>query len=173
MKDITPFHFLKHSNVCGYENIMEYLVSRLSYLKPSHPRWSEKKYGDFWKKERSEYVDQIKDIPLTHPLEQLTELSEHYQSLKALYEKTTDIKDKERLHKCMMQTHTHIYLISRDPSLNAIPTELTQERKTQALPKPDDSNIIDLQTQDVSPQLQTVGEKKRNMSITNKHNTQN
>ena len=157
MAHITPFYLFRHNDVCGYENIKGFLVARTGYLKPPHPQWSdektrwpEKKYGELWQEERTKFIDEIKHIPLTHPLEQLTKLSEHYQELEMLFEKADDAKDQEILHKCMMRTLASIHLITRDPTVKAMPSELTQESRKPALQKPDDSDIIDIPTHDVS-----------------------
>ena len=42
MEHITPFYLLKYNNVCGFVNIKNFLVQRLGYLKPAHPRWAKK-----------------------------------------------------------------------------------------------------------------------------------
>ena len=39
---------------------------RVSYLKPSDPRWPDKKYGEYWAHERQAYLNTINDIPLGH-----------------------------------------------------------------------------------------------------------
>ena len=144
MENVTPFWVLKHSGICGYENIKGFLVSRVSYLKPSHPRWPEKKYGDFWRSERAAYVDRIKDIPLTHPFEQLEKLSEHYTQLEKEYENAKKATDKERFHKCMMRTLAAIYMITRDPSVKSQQQMLTQANQTAALPQPKQEDVIDI-----------------------------
>ena len=118
MSGVTPFWVFKHSGVCGYKNIKDFLVSRVSYLKPSHPRFP-KKFSDYWRSERADYVDTIKEIPLSHPIEQLSKLSEHYTELEMAYESAQSAMDKERFHKCMLRTMAAIHLITRDPSVSA------------------------------------------------------
>ena len=144
MEHVTPFWVLRHSDVCRYENIKSFLVSRVSYLKPTHPRWPEKKFGDFWGSERAGYVDQIKNIPLTHPAEQLQKLSEHYADLETEYENAKRATDKERFHKCILRTLAAIYQISRDPSIKSQSHALTQENRTSALQQPKPEDIIDI-----------------------------
>lgn len=144
MKDVTPFYLFIASQICGYKNIKNFLVSRVSYLKPTHPRWPEKKFGDFWRSERADYVDQIKNIPLTHPLEQLNKLLEHHAQLEKEFENARRATDKERYHKCLMRTIAAIYQISRDPSIKSQPHALTQENRTPALQQPKQENIIDI-----------------------------
>ena len=145
MRDITPFWLLKYSNVCGGENIKNFLVSRLSYLKPSHPRWPEKKFGEFWRTERAEYVDLIKDIPLTQPQEQLSRLSEHYADLEMQYQNAECAADKERFHKCMMRTIAGINHLTRDLRLPSQqqPVSVGAEPTQPAL-QPPKQDIIDI-----------------------------
>ena len=92
-------------------------------------------------------MDKIKDIPLTHPLEQLTKLSEHYQELEMLFHTADNAKDKEILHKCMMRTLASIHLITRDPSVKIMPDAVTEGNRTQALQQPKQNDIIDISTQ--------------------------
>lgn len=128
LEDVTPFWFFKAADVCGYRNIHSFLVSRLSYLKPSHPRFPQK-YAEDWRTERARYVDAIQEIPLTQPQEQLQRLSEHYTELEALYQNTSLTADKERYHKAMIRTMAMIHTITRDPGCRgttAIPTAQPQ-----------------------------------------------
>lgn len=149
-RDVTPFYLLKHGDVCGYENIKNFLVGRLSYLKPSHPRWPEKKYGKLWKEERSEYVDKIRGIPLTQPEEQLQELSDHYIELKTLFQNADKPSDKERYHKCMMRVQAGIYQMTRDPAYKSLSKPNIQGNEPVALPKPEQEDIVDIPAQSVS-----------------------
>ena len=144
MASVTPFWLFKHSNVCGYRKIKEFLVSRLSYLKPSHPRFP-KKFADYWRSERTAYVDRIQDIPLSHPIEQLNKLSAHYTELEIAYSDAQSAVDKERYHKCMLRTMAAIHLITRDPSINAPPTArgTIPESSPTALQRPEEE-IIDI-----------------------------
>lgn len=148
--NITPFYLLRHDNVCGYENIKDFLVGRLSYLKPSHPRWPEKKYGDLWREERSAFVDTIGDIPLTQPVEQLQELSEHYIELKGLYRRARSAADKERYHKCMMRSLAGIHQLTQVPVYKSLSKPQTHEKEPGALPKSDQEDIIDIPSHSVS-----------------------
>ena len=89
-------------------------------------------------------MDQIKDIPLTQPVEQLNKLSEHYADLETQYENANKATDKERFHKCMLRTIAAIHLISRDPSIKSQSHALTQENRTSALQQPKPEDIIDI-----------------------------
>lgn len=146
MASVTPFWLFKHADVCGYRNIKDFLVSRLSYLKPSHPRFP-KKFADYWRSERAAYVDRIQDIPLSHPVEQLNKLSAHYADLEMAYSDAQSAVDKERYHKCMLRTMAAIHLITRDPSINALPTtrKAIPESSPTALPTPKEE-VIDIPT---------------------------
>lgn len=149
-KHVTPFYLLRHGNVCGYENIKSFLVGRLSYLKPLHPRWPKKKFGELWEEERVEFVDKIKDIPLTQLEEQLQELSEHYTELKTLFQNAEKATDKERYHKCMMRTAAGIHQLTRDPVYKSLSKPHSEENKPAALPKSEQEDIIDIPSQSVS-----------------------
>lgn len=148
---MTPFYLFKYANVCGFENIKKFLVARLSYLKPGNVHFPKKKYGDFWKEARQEYLENLKEIPLTSVEEQLQSLSEHYQDLETEFKDAQGTTDKERFHKCMMRTMAAIHLITRNTSLQVsdVPA-LTQEQRTQSLPTPDDTPIIEIPDRDVS-----------------------
>jgi len=148
---ITPFYLFKYANVCGFTNIKQFLVARLSYLKPGNVHFPKKKYGDFWKETRQKYLDNLKEIPLTRVEEQLESLSEHYQHLETEFKDAETAIDKERFHKCMMRTMAAIHLMTRNTSLKVsdVPA-LTQEDRTQALQPPDDTQIIEIPNKDVS-----------------------
>ncbi|MYF99901.1 hypothetical protein F4212_12350 [Candidatus Poribacteria bacterium] len=144
-RKITPFYFFRYADICGFNKIKAFLVGRLSYLKPSHPRWPEKKFGALWCEERQNYIDTIKEIPLTQPQERLQKLSEHYADLESLYKNAESASDKERYHKCMMRTLAGIELMTRDPATKSL--SLTQERRPQALPDPKSSDVIEIELQ--------------------------
>ena len=151
MEDVTPFWLFQDANVCGYRNIHSFLVSRLSYLKPSHPRFPQK-YAQDWRTERERYVDAIQEIPLTQPQEQLQRLSEHYTELETAYQNASVAIEKERFHKAMIRTMAAIHTITRDPGFrdtNAIPTAPPQvsfpKAETPALQPPQD-DLTDLAT---------------------------
>lgn len=140
-EQITPFFVFKFSNVCGYETIKNFLVSRLGYLKKSHPRFPHKKYGEVWTQERQQFIETLQDIPLATPAEQLHELTQQYQKLKVLFDDAGDAKDRERYHNCMMKTLAAIHLIGRD---NAhMPHAITQEKNTKALPTQNSDNVLE------------------------------
>ena len=145
---LTPFWTFGHRYVCGKQNIKHYLTQSVGYLKPTHPRWPEKKYGEYWRSERKEFVDALKDIPLSKPIEQLAKLQEHYSQLETLFTNATQPADKERYHKCIMRTMGAIHTITYDPSIKAQTQAITQEQPTQALEKPKE-NVIEISTPNV------------------------
>lgn len=142
-KNITPFYLFSFSDVCGYENIKKLLVSRLGYLKKSHKRFPVKKFGKVWKEERKQFIENLTEIPLATPIEQMHELTQHYQKLKILFDEAKDAKDKERYHNCMMRTLAAIHLIARDPSIQNTPPALTQEKKPKALPDANNEEVLE------------------------------
>lgn len=144
---ITPFYLFKFNNVCGGKNIKMFLVSRLGYLKKSHPRFPHKKYGDIWTEERKQFLETLNDIPLATPREQLRELTEHYQKLKDLFDESVESKDKERYHNCMMKTMAAIHLIGRDANAH-MPQAITQEKKPKALTSQNNENVLEIRVQD-------------------------
>lgn len=143
MKTVSPFWLFKYADVCGAKNVCDFLVSRTSYLKPTHPRWPQKKFGGFWQTERAAYVETLKDIVLTHPTEQVKELTEHYADLKRLYQDAKSYVDKVRIHECMMRTMAALHVLTRDPSFQSVSGGLTVEKRA-ALPEPTDANILDI-----------------------------
>ena len=92
---------------------------RISYLKPTDPRWPQKKYGEYWNEERRQYKNAIKDMPFTDINEQIAVLSEHYTALQTRFNETYEIIDLERLHKCKLQTIAAMNLLSQttDPGV--------------------------------------------------------
>ena len=117
MQNITPFYHFRHANVCGYENIKSFLIQRVSYLTPTDARWPHKKYGEYWKKERQEYIDTITEIPFTNRKEQLARLSKHYLQLEEEFVRAMDAKDMERIHKCKLQTIAAINVLTYNTSM--------------------------------------------------------
>lgn len=146
---ITPFYLFRHCNVCGFKNIKGFLVQRLGYLKPLHPRFP-KKYADLYQEERQDYFDAIQDIPLVEPVERVQKLSEHYEELEVLFKNADKTTDKERYHKCMMRALAGIDLMTREPADKAMPEQLTTEKRSPALAKPEQNNVIDVSAEVVA-----------------------
>ena len=132
LRDVTPFHVFKFANVCGYDNIKNFLLMRVSYLKPTDPRWPDKKYGAYWEQERRAYLDTINDIPLTHIKEQINALFEHYQTLETHFRTAFESKEIERLHKAKLQTIAAINILTGNSGTN-LKQEITPKNVTQNL----------------------------------------
>lgn len=113
LANLTPFHLFQHENVCGFHNMKDYLTMRLSYLKPTDPRWPHKKYGEHWKKERQLYLKTIMDIPYTTIPEQIAALTDHYETLHTHATEVIDFSDLEKIHKCKLQTIAAINILTR------------------------------------------------------------
>ena len=141
---VTPFWCLSKLG-CGYENIKKFLVGRMSYLKPQHPRFPHKKFGAYWESERADYVDRIKNIPLSHPNEQLLKLSVHYSILEQEYSLLAiSIEDKERIHKLMMETISAIHTITGNMSIPEAPSrQAIPEKQPPALEAPK-TDVVDI-----------------------------
>jgi len=143
MQHVTPFYVLRHKNICGFRNIVSYLVERLGYLKRGHPRWP-RKFDALWHEEREHYIDAIKSIPLSHPTEQLSKLSDHYQSLEDQYQQAEKAPDKERFHKCMIRTMAAIHAITHTSRLTSKHLPLPDGDKQAALAAPKSEDVIDV-----------------------------
>ncbi len=133
LKDVTPFHVFKFENVCGYDNIKNFLLMRVSYLKPTNPRWPHKKYGEYWKKERTEYLEMINDVPFTHTKEQIATLYEHYTILQKHLATAADTIEIERLHRCKLQTIAAINILNRTTDIDIHQQTLFQKNMTKLL----------------------------------------
>ena len=68
---------LAQADAVGFKALKRVLVSRLAYLKPGTARWPEKKYGALWREEREQHKMEVRDIPLTSPIEQAVLLAKH------------------------------------------------------------------------------------------------
>lgn len=64
-------HRLAQKDAIGYKVLREKLIHGLSYLKPTNPRWSIKKYQAVWSEARHEYTQAMADIPLSSRQEQV------------------------------------------------------------------------------------------------------
>lgn len=133
LKDITPFHVFKFANVCGYDNIKNFLLMRISYLKPTDPRWPHKKYGEYWKKERQQYREAISDMPLIDIKEQIAGLSEHYAMINTRINESFETIDFERLHRCKLQTIAAINILSQTTEMGIHQKTIFQKNMTNSL----------------------------------------
>ena len=77
---------LAQTDVMGTPNLRRALVPRLAYLKPGTTRWPERKYGAIWREAREQHKQDIRDIPLTSPMEQVAVLAKHIDYINEMLE---------------------------------------------------------------------------------------
>ena len=96
---------LAQPDVMGTSNLQRALVTRLAYLKPGTARWPEKKYGALWREAREQHKRDIRDSPLTSPMEQSAVLAKHVDYItETLYDKNHDVKDVQSLTDSLIKT---------------------------------------------------------------------
>ena len=96
---------LAQPDVMGTSTLRRVLVTRLAYLKPGTARWPEKKYGALWREAREQHKRDIRDAPLTSPMEQSALLAKHVDHInELLYEKNHDVKDVQALTDSLIKT---------------------------------------------------------------------
>lgn len=96
---------LAQPDVMGTSTLQRALVTRLAYLKPGTARWPEKKYGALWREAREQHKQDIRDAPLTSPMEQSALLAKHADHInELLYEKNHDVKDVQALTDSLIKT---------------------------------------------------------------------
>ncbi len=96
---------LAQPDVMGSSNLRRALVTRLAYLKPGTARWPEKKYGALWREAREQHKQDIRDSPLTSPMEQSALLAKHVDYItETLYDKNHDVKDVQALTDSLIKT---------------------------------------------------------------------
>lgn len=96
---------LAQPDVMGTSTLRRELVTRLAYLKPGTARWPEKKYGTLWREAREHHKRNIRDTPLTSPMEQSALLAKHVDYINELiYDKHHDVKDIQSLTDSLIKT---------------------------------------------------------------------
>ena len=96
---------LAQPDVMGTSTLRRVLVTRLAYLKPGTARWPEKKYGALWREAREQHKRDIRDSPLTSPMEQGALLAKHVDYInELLYDKNHDVKDVQALTDSLIKT---------------------------------------------------------------------
>ena len=96
---------LAQPDVIGTSTLRRELVTRLAYLKPGTARWPEKKYGTLWREAREHHKRNIRDTPLTSPMEQSALLAKHVDYINELiYYKNHDVKDVQSLTDSLIKT---------------------------------------------------------------------
>ncbi|MXZ44678.1 MAG: hypothetical protein F4Z01_06875 [Gammaproteobacteria bacterium] len=81
---------LAQQDALGTKELKETLIQRLSYLKPTSSRWSEKKYGAVWTQAREQYKQAIADIPLSSQVEQVALLTKHVDRMDKMIDSQLD-----------------------------------------------------------------------------------
>lgn len=127
---LTPLrHYVDHFPVMK-QSCRDYLSTQLNYLKRGHPRFP-KKYSQLWQTARTEHLQELQHLPLTHIHEQVAALQEHYLKLRQAYDQLPEhpeyTRDRERLTNAMNRTMSGIYQMTRDP---AYPKPHTLESKS-------------------------------------------
>lgn len=135
LENVTPFYLFRHTNVCGHDNIKNFLLQRVSYLTPTDARWPHKKYGEYWEQERKEYLDTINEIPFTNTKEQIARLSEHYLLLEEQFFNAVNSIEIERIHRCKLQTIAAINILTNNTHMNLtqhiLPKTITKSEETE------------------------------------------
>ena len=98
--------------------ILEWLTPRLAYLKVGSSSFPQK-YSDLWRESRAEYLESIKDIPLTETPEQVKALSELYARLDAAFESAETERGKSLLANSMVKVMSGLYTLTCDPVFKA------------------------------------------------------
>lgn len=92
-------------DVMGTSTLQRALVTRLAYLKPGTARWPKKKYGALWREAREQHKRDIRDTPLTSPMEQSALLAKHVDYInETLHDKNHDVKDVQSLTDSLIKT---------------------------------------------------------------------
>ena len=97
---------LAQNDAMGVKGLTEILIHRLSYLKPSSTRWSEKKYGAVWHEAREEYKQALQDIPLASQEEQVALLAKHASAIDRIFDalENMDAKQFQVLSNSLVKT---------------------------------------------------------------------
>ena len=98
--------------------IVEWLTPRLAYLKVGSSSFPEK-YRELWRTSRAEYLDSIKDVPLTETPEQVKALSELYARLDAAFETAETERGKSLIANSMVKVMSGLYTLTCDPTFKA------------------------------------------------------
>ena len=134
---------LAQPDVMGTSTLRRALVTRLAYLKPGTARWPEKKYGALWRAAREQHRRDIRDSPLTSPIEQSALLAKHVDYIsEMLYDSNHDVKDVGSLTDSLIKTVEALQKLStieQQLPPNDSPTQLVAvlERLTLALDTPE------------------------------------
>lgn len=121
IKEDETLSRLAQDDAVQKKELREILIHRLSYLKPQSPRWSEKKYGAVWREAREEYIEALRDIPLTSQVEQVALLARQTNQLDKLIQSiwdgdrgnTIEAKDVKLLFDSLTKTVLSLQKLSK------------------------------------------------------------
>ncbi|MXV82389.1 hypothetical protein F4Z98_03365 [Candidatus Poribacteria bacterium] len=116
---LTPLRDYVHYFPSMRQAIRDYLSTQLNYLKRGQSRFPQK-YISLWETSRTEHLQEIQHIPLTHVTEQVAAMQQHYQKLLDAFNALPDdpeyTRDRQRLTDAMNKTMSGIYQMTRDPA---------------------------------------------------------
>ena len=163
---------LAQDDALGAKILREILVHRLSYLKPGSARWPEKKYGSVWREAREQYKQEISDVALTSPVEQVALLAKHVSRINSkLDSKDHDVKDLQMLTNSLTKTLESLKKVSAvteqdSTHLSAPQLVAVLERLTFALDAPEqlalsgDKDVLVAVLEQLALTLKTSGQPK-------------
>ena len=140
---------LAQPDVMGTSTLRRVLVPRLAYLKPGTARWPEKKYGALWRETREHHKRDIRDSPLTSPIEQSALLAKHIDYInEMLYDKNHTVKDVQGLTDSLIKTVEALQKLSAieqqvPPNYSRTQLVTVLERLTLALNTPEQPALAD------------------------------
>jgi hypothetical protein len=143
MNEDFPLNRLSKEDALGADLLRKILIHRLSYLKPGTARWPEKKYGNLWREEREDYVEEIVNVPLISAVEQVAALSKQSERIHNVLENETySVKELQLLTSSLTKTLESIQKLSaveQQESTNLSGAQLVAvlERLTVALDTPE------------------------------------
>lgn len=134
---------LAQPDVMGTSNLQRALVTRLAYLKPGTARWPQRKYGTLWREAREQHKQDIRDIPLTSPMEQVALLAKHADYINEMLDNSNhSVKDVQVLTDALVKTVEALQKLSAieqqgPPNLSGTQLIAVLERLTLALDTPE------------------------------------
>ena len=134
---------LAQPDVMGTSNLRRALVTRLAYLKPGTARWPEKKYGALWREAREQHKRDIRDSPLTSPMEQSALLAKHVDYISEMLDDYNhNAKDVQSLTDSLIKTVEALQKLSAiqqqvPPNYSRTQLVAVLERLTLALDTPE------------------------------------
>ena len=142
MEEDKTMSRLAQQDVMGTSNLRRALVTRLAYLKPGTARWPERKYGAIWREAREQHKQDIRDIPLTAPMEQVALLAKHADHINGMLDDDNhSVKDVQLLTDALIKTVEALQKFSAveqvPPNLSGVQLTPVLERLTLALDTPE------------------------------------